>query len=63
MALTRVEKESVTDSRLKLQSVARSLREIDPNRLPDYEAIESCLKDADKSLGRALRASPKLEKR
>lgn len=55
MALTRAEKERLTDSRMKLQSVARSLREVDPDRIPDFEAIEDCLEDADKSLGEALR--------
>ena len=57
MALSRVEKERLTDSRQKIQSVARSLREIDPDQIPDYEAIESCLEDANRSLGRALRSS------
>ncbi|MGO4879733.1 MAG: hypothetical protein ACLP59_02790 [Bryobacteraceae bacterium] len=42
---------------MKLQSVARSLREVDPDRIPDFEEIEDCLEDADKSLGEALRSS------
>jgi hypothetical protein len=59
MALTRVEKERLTDSRLKLQSVARSLRAVDRNQVPGYEEIEDCLEDADRNLGKALRsASP-----
>jgi len=57
MALTRVEKERLTDSRLKLQAVTRSLREVDPDRIPGYEEIEDCLEDADKNLGKALRSS------
>ncbi len=57
MALTRADKERLTDSRMKLQSVARSLREVDPDRIPDFEEIEDCLEDADKSLGEALRSS------
>jgi len=57
MALTKVEKERLTDSRLQLQSVARSLREINPERIPGYQEIEDCLEDADKNLGKALRSA------
>ncbi len=54
MALTRVEKERITDTRLKLQSAANTLKDIDAKKVPDYDDIEECLEDADKSLGRAL---------
>ena len=57
MSLSSAEKERVIDSRLKIQSVARSLREVDPNELPGRDGIEECLEDADKNLGSALRAS------
>ena len=57
MSLSRVDKERVIDSRLKIQSVARSLRDVDPTSVPSLGNIEECLEDADKSLGRALRAS------
>ena len=57
MALTRAEKERLSDNRLKLQSVARSLRKMDPDAIPSYEEIEDCLEDADESLARALRTS------
>ncbi len=56
MALTKAEKERLADSRMKLQSVAKSLRQIDPDAIPDFEEIESCLEGADKSLGVALRS-------
>lgn len=57
MALTRLERERITDSRLKLQSAANTLSHIDPEKVPDYDEIQECLEDADKSLGGALRAS------
>jgi hypothetical protein len=57
MALTRVERERITDSRLKIQAIANSLKGVDPNKVPDFEEIEQCLEDADKSLGGALRSA------
>ena len=57
MALTRVEKERISDARLKLQSVARSLKHVDAKKVPDHSDIEDCLEDADKNLGSALRSS------
>ena len=57
MALTRVEKERVTDSRLKIQSVNNSLKHVDPKKVPHFEEIQECLEDAEKSLGGALRSS------
>jgi len=56
MALTNAERERLTDSRAKLQSVARSLKHVDPKEIPHIEEIENCLKDADKSLTGALRS-------
>ena len=58
MELTRAEKERIVDSRLKLQAVTRSLKGVDPNKVPDYEDIEECLEGAEKSLRGALQ-SPK----
>ena len=57
MALTRLEKERIADSRLKLQSVANSLKHIAPEKVPDFDDIQNCLQNADKSLGGALRSS------
>ena len=54
MALTRVEKERITDSRLKVQSVSDSLKHLNPQKIPDFEEIAECLENADKSLGEAL---------
>jgi hypothetical protein len=57
MALTRLERERITDSRLKIQAVANSLKHVDPKKVPDFEEIEECLEDTDKNLGGALRSS------
>ncbi len=56
MALTRVEKERITDSRHKLRSVAESLNHVDPAKVPEYQDIQQCLEDAEKSLLGALRS-------
>ncbi len=57
MSLTQVEKERISDSRMKLQSVAHSLNHIDPKKVPGFEEIQECLDDAEKSLSGALRGS------
>jgi hypothetical protein len=57
MTLTRVEKERISDARLKLQSAARSLKHVDASKVPDHGDIEDCLEDAEESLGSALRSS------
>ena len=65
MALTRGEKERITDSRLKLQSVSSSLDHVDPEKVPDLQQIQECLQGAEKSLYEALRSSnsgPRIEK-
>ena len=57
MALTRVERERVSDSQMKIRSIAQSLQHVDPKKIPDFEVIEKCLDDADRSLRGALRES------
>lgn len=57
MALSRAEKERVSDSRLKLQSVANALSGVDPENVPDFEQIQDCLENAEKNLKTALRAA------
>ncbi|MBV8728708.1 MAG: hypothetical protein JO336_02750 [Acidobacteriia bacterium] len=57
MALSRVERERLSDSRMKIQSVVESLKHVDPAKVPDFESIEQCLDDADKSLTGALKKS------
>ena len=55
MALTRVERERITDSRLKIQSVTKSLMHVDPRKLRKFKEIRECLEAADQSLSGALR--------
>ena len=54
MRLTRLEKERLTDSRLKLQSVANSLKHVDPRKVQDIDEIKECLENAENNIRRAL---------
>jgi hypothetical protein len=54
MLLTKVERERLSDSRLKIQSASTSLAHVDGEKLPDAEQILECLDNADRSLKRAL---------
>jgi hypothetical protein len=62
MELTRVEKERLSDSRLKIQSVARSLTKVDPSKVPNIEDIQECLEDAEETLKGALRTKAKSDR-
>ena len=57
MSLTRVEREAITDSVLKIQSIQASLDQIDERKVPDIAEIYGCLKTAHKSLRVVLRES------
>lgn len=57
MTLTREDRERINDSRLKIQSVANTLNEMSPDKIPDYRDIQDCLENAEDSLKQALRAS------
>jgi hypothetical protein len=62
MMLTTVERERITDSMLKIQSVRASLDQMDEAKIPHVEEIESCLDSADHHLKVALGyARPKSE--
>jgi hypothetical protein len=58
MSLTNVEREKITDSMLKIQSVRASLEDMDESKIPDYNEIEGCLSTVDKNLRLALRQVP-----
>ena len=60
MKLTIVDRERITDSMLKIQSVRASLNEVDDSKIPNADEVESCLETADASLKEALgyRKSP-----
>ena len=54
MRLTKLEREVITDSMLKIQSIQASLNQIDETKLLDSEEIQSCLRSANKSFRAAL---------
>ena len=54
MSLTRVEREQVQDSKLKLESIANSLKDFDPSKIEHFADIQDCLEDAHKTLDAAL---------
>ena len=54
MKLTTVDRERITDSMLKIQSVRATLNEVDGSKIPHAHEVESCLETADTSLKEAL---------
>lgn len=54
MPLTNVEREKITDSVLKIQSVQVSLRGIDEKKIRDFDEIDRCLRTAHQNLRLAL---------
>jgi hypothetical protein len=56
--LTRLEREVITDSMLKIQSIEASLSEIDGSKIIDIDEIHGCLKTANRSFRAALRSGP-----
>jgi hypothetical protein len=54
MQLTRLEREIITDSLLKIQSIEASLDQLEQVRLIDLHEIHSCLNTANKSFRAAL---------
>jgi len=55
MPLNKLEREVITDSMLKVQSIQASLDQIDGSKVPAIEEIHSCLKSANSSFRTALR--------
>jgi hypothetical protein len=55
MALTRVEREKITDTVLKIQSASDLLEDFDESKIPKVDGVQDCLKGADKTLRLALR--------
>ena len=58
MPLTRLEREVITDSMLKIQSVQASLDQIDKAKPIDSDEIHSCLKTTHNSFRAALSGGP-----
>jgi hypothetical protein len=57
MSLTTLEREVITDSMLKVQSIQASLDQIDGTKVIDIDEIHSCLKKAGNSFRTALRTN------
>jgi len=56
MHLTKLEREVITDSMLKIQSIQASLNQIDETKLLDSTEIHNCLRSANTSFRAALKA-------
>jgi hypothetical protein len=54
MKLTTVERERITDSVLKIQSVRASLEQVDEEKIPKRDEMEDCLEGVDHGLREAL---------
>ncbi len=63
MPLTTLEREVLTDSMLKIQSIQASLDQIDGDKVLDIDEIHSCLKTANKNFSIALRSGASSKKR
>ena len=57
MTLTKLEREVITDSVLKIESIQASLDQIDEAKINGIDQIQSCLESADKNFRIALRGS------
>ena len=56
MALTPADRERILDSKRKLESAAHTLKHVGKKKIPDFESIEECLEDADRTLDGTLRS-------
>jgi hypothetical protein len=55
MGLTRVEREKITDSALKIQSAQASLEQLDETKVKDFDEIQDCLEMTSANLRQELR--------
>lgn len=56
--LSPVEREAITDSVLKIQSIQSSLDQVQNEKIPDMTEIQRCLRAAYRSLRTALQQAP-----
>jgi len=54
VTLNRVERQRLQDSRLRIQSVVSALGGMDPDKVPNFEEIGDCLREAERSIEIAL---------
>lgn len=62
MPLSKVDRERITDSVLKIQSVRAQLDHLDDTKLSEIEEIKECLEDADDNMRDALKSPPEKPK-
>lgn len=55
MQLSRVEREAITDSVLKIESIQASLEQVDEGKIPEVGEIQNCLELSDQTLRGLLR--------
>ncbi len=58
MPLTKLEREAITDSMLKIHSIQASLAHVDDAKLDGIDEIHECLDNADSSFRHALKSGP-----
>jgi len=54
MKISNVERERITDSVLKIQSVRASLERVDEKKIPKLDEMEECLDGVDRGLREVL---------
>lgn len=62
MSLTKVEREAINDSVLKIQSIETSLGQVEETKIPGLQKIYSCLGSVQRRLRIVLRGSPEKKK-
>ena len=55
MQLSRVEREAITDSVLKIESIQASLEQVEEGKIAEVQEIRSCLELSDQKLRSVLR--------
>jgi hypothetical protein len=55
MQLSRVEREAITDSVLKIESIQASLEQLDEAKIPEVGEIQNCLELSDQKLRDVLK--------
>jgi hypothetical protein len=55
MPLSRVDRERLVDSSLRIESVLCALGDLDDSKLPQFQEIQECLRDAEECILLALR--------
>jgi len=63
MALTRADRERISDSRMKIRSITATLTKVDPDKVLNLTEIQDCLEGAEESLKGTLLAAQSEEQK